>query len=454
MDNVLRTPVQKWSGVPQLPGLTGRIPPDRRGAIVLSTAGSLGDLYPVLSIAHSLDRMGVEVRLLLSPEDCDVARSWGLLANPIGLTKAELADRLGTPVDDLAEDFLRNPIPLLRRVAIPMIPTLLPEIEEACVGAACVAGTLLAFGAAMAAERRGLPYVPLVLQPAMTFSALAPARGPGFDLAVPNPTHAPARLWNRGVMGLGRQVLRRGLSGPLDRVRRSVDLPPHRGTPLIDPGPRNVPIRLGLWSERFAAVPDDAPDGLIAMGFPRAPAGNLPDSVQEWLDAGPPPLVVTLGSIAQNIGGRAFWPEAVTLARTLGLRAVLLHGKATLPPGAAGDDILALPALPHAPLFPQAAAILHHGGIGTTAEALRAARPQLVMPIGGDQPDNAARLVRMGVAVSIPRKRFTARRAAPLLRGLLDRFEYGEAADLGRRIEDEDGALLAAMHLAQIAAQA
>ena len=67
--------------------------------------------------------------------------------------------------------------------------------------------------------------------------------------------------------------------------------------------------------------------------------------------------------------------------------------------------------------------------------------------------DTAARLVRLGVATAIPRKRFTAKHALPLLRDLLDGFDYAGAAALGRRIGDEDGALLAAMHLAQIAAQ-
>lgn len=420
----------------------------RRGAVVLTTAGSLGDLYPVLSIARSLDRMGMEVRLLLSPDDCDVARSWGLLATPVGPTKAQIAADLGVSFDKLADDFFRNPLPFLRRVVIPSIPETLPQIEEACIGAACVAGTVLTFAAAIASERAGLPFVPLTLQPALAFSALDPPRGPGLDLAVRDPRNLVTRGWNRAVMGAAKTVLRAGLSLPLNELRAGLDLPPHQGTPMVDPGMESVPIRLGLWSETFAPIPDDAPPGLITVGFPRAPLGELSTSVQAWLDAGPPPLVVTLGSVAQGIGGPSFWDEAVRLARALGLRSVLLHGQARVPDGL---DILPLPHAPHGPLFPQAAAILHHGGMGTAAEALRSGRPQLVVPIGGDQPDNAARLGRMGMAVTLPRRRFKATRAVPLLRGLLERFDYAHATDLAERIAHEDGALLAAMHLAQIA---
>ena len=448
MANVVRTPFRKWSGVSHLSGLEGRIPPSRRGAVVLTTAGSLGDLYPVLSIARSLDRIGVEVRLLLSPDDCVIARSWGLLATPVGPTRAQVAADLGVSFDRLANDFFHIPMPFLRRVVFPAIPDTLPQIEEACIGAACVAGTVMTFTAAIAAERAGLPFVPLTLQPTLAFSALDPPRGPGMDLAVRTPRNPVTRGWNRAVMGTARSVLRAGLSPSLNRVRARLDLPPHHGTPMVDPGMEAVPIRLGLWSESFAPVPDDAPPGLIAVGFPRAPLGDLSASVQAWLEAGPPPLVVTLGSIAQGIGGPAFWDEAVRLSRALGLRSVLLHGQAEVPDGL---DILSLPHTPHAPLFPQAAAILHHGGMGTAAEALRSGRPQLVVPIGGDQPDNAARLTRMGVAVTLPRRQFSASRAMPKLRELLERFDYAHATDLGERIAHEDGALLAAMHLAQIA---
>ncbi|WP_179380463.1 nucleotide disphospho-sugar-binding domain-containing protein [Jannaschia marina] len=449
MTDTLRPPLPQWSGVSRLPGLEGRIPVARRGAVVLATAGSLGDLYPVLSVARSLEDLGVETRLLLSPDDCEIARSWGLLATSLGPSRAELCAMLGQSEDAIAAAFLRDPLPFLRRVAIPMTAELMPEIDLACRGAACVSGTLLAFGAAFGAERAGLPFVPLLLQPLMQASRLDPPRSRGFDLMRPAPATALGRGWNALVLGAIRGTLGLALRGPMNRLRRDLGLPPLAGTPLLDPGAADVPLRLGLWSDRFAPRPADAPRELRPVGFPRSPLGHLPPDVSAWLAEGPPPLVVTLGSIAQGLAGDGFYDRAVALARAMGLRAVVLHGQAA--PPAPSPDVLARPALPHAPLFPEAAAVLHHGGIGTTAETLRAGRPHLVVPIGGDQPDNAARLERLGLAVTLTPKRFTPERALPPLRRLLECFDYAAAAELATHLTAEDGAEAAARNLAQIA---
>ena len=442
-----RTPPLPWSGVSRLPGLEGRIPPSRRGAIVLTTLGSLGDLYPVLSIARALEETGVETRLALSPDDCEVARSWGLLSTPLGPSHAEAEIITGMSRDAIAAHVLRDMGPLLRDHMIPMLPDLMAPMLELCHGAALVAGTAFALAGPLAAERAGLPYVPLALQPMLTFSPLDPPRARGFGAAISRPRIAPARAWNRGQIALAHAVLRARHRSGLNRVRAGIGLPQGQATPLIAQD-CDVPLRLGLWDAAFSPLPADRRDGWRLTGFPPAPEGHLPREVQTWLDAGPPPLVVTLGSIAQGIAGPRFWTEAVALARALGLRAVLLHGRAEVPQGA---DLLALPHAAHAPLFPQAAAVLHHGGIGTTAEALRAARPQLVVPIGGDQPDNAARVARLGYGVVLPARRFRADRAMPLVRGLLERFDYAGAVAFGHDIAAADGAREAARLLAGLA---
>jgi UDP:flavonoid glycosyltransferase YjiC (YdhE family) len=157
---------------------------------------------------------------------------------------------------------------------------------------------------------------------------------------------------------------------------------------------------------------------------------------------------VTLGSVAHGLIGAGFWDEAVAMARAVGLRAVLLHGEAEAP---SGPDVLTLPYAPHSRLFPEAAAIVHHGGIGTTAEALRAGKPQIVLPIGADQPDNAARLQDLGVAATVPARRFTAALGAEALSRLLDGFDHVEAQTLAREIAGTDGAAEAALLLGQVA---
>jgi UDP:flavonoid glycosyltransferase YjiC (YdhE family) len=166
----------------------------------------------------------------------------------------------------------------------------------------------------------------------------------------------------------------------------------------------------------------------------------MPPELVRFLDAGPPPLVFTLGTSAVADAG-PFYEHSVTAAKLLGLRAVLLVGKdprnrpASLPEG-----IVAFDYAPYSELFPQAAAIVHQGGIGTTAQAMRSGRPMLIMPYAHDQPDNAERLRRLGIARTIARHRYSPARAAAELRHLLDNPSYSQRAlEIGEQVRQEDG---------------
>jgi UDP:flavonoid glycosyltransferase YjiC (YdhE family) len=108
---------------------------------------------------------------------------------------------------------------------------------------------------------------------------------------------------------------------------------------------------------------------------------------------------------------------------------------------------------PHDALFPRAAAIVHHGGVGTTGQALRSGRPMLVVPHAHDQPDNAARVSRLGVARSLDAGAYTAARAAAHLRQLLDEPSYRERADaVGKIVQSENGAKAACDAIDQVLA--
>jgi UDP:flavonoid glycosyltransferase YjiC (YdhE family) len=128
---------------------------------------------------------------------------------------------------------------------------------------------------------------------------------------------------------------------------------------------------------------------------------ELTQELKQFLDAGEPPIVFTLGSAAVLDPGN-FYQESIQAAKQLNRRAVLLIGKNT-PPKNLSEDILAVNYAPYSQIFPHACAIVHQGGIGTTAQALRAGRPTLVMPYSHDQPDNAARVNRLGTSRTIPR---------------------------------------------------
>jgi rhamnosyltransferase subunit B len=144
---------------------------------------------------------------------------------------------------------------------------------------------------------------------------------------------------------------------------------------------------------------------------------RLPPEVARFLEAGPAPLVFTLGSSAVSAAG-PFYQESVEAVRRLGHRAVLLVGTdpQNHPPEPLPAGVLAVPYAPHGDLFPRALAIIHQGGIGTTGQTLRAGRPMLVVPYAFDQPDNAVRVMNLGVARTLLPKHYAAMRVVKQVR--------------------------------------
>jgi len=137
-----------------------------------------------------------------------------------------------------------------------------------------------------------------------------------------------------------------------------------------------------------------------------------------------------------------FYEQSIAAAERLGRRAVLLIGpdprnkpRRPLPPQMAAFEYA-----PYSELFPRASAIVHQGGVGTTAQAMRSGRPMLVIPFAHDQPDNATRVVRLGIARTISRGRYNAGHAAHELRLLLENAAYAKrATEVGAQIRREDG---------------
>lgn len=136
-----------------------------------------------------------------------------------------------------------------------------------------------------------------------------------------------------------------------------------------------------------------------------------------------------------------FWRHAIETALHLGRRAILLTGKPAKELGALPSTIAAFPYLPYSRVFPHAAAIVHSSGIGTLAQALASGRPQLIVPVAFDQPDNARRTVALGVARSVPFQKASANAMARELKALLETPAYAErGAAVGKSVRGEDGA--------------
>jgi UDP:flavonoid glycosyltransferase YjiC (YdhE family) len=210
---------------------------------------------------------------------------------------------------------------------------------------------------------------------------------------------------------------------------------------------------IALYSSLLGGTQPDYPTPALIAGF--APydsedgrSTGLDPGLEQFLRAGEPPLVFTLGSAIVKIPG-SFYPESLATARRLGKRAVLLVGES--PTGANGraanglaTDVYVCGYAPHSLLFPRAAAVIHQGGVGTLAQALRSGHPQLVVPFFADQADNAARAKRIGVARVLRPGRYAAALAERELATLLTDQYKARAAQVREHLAAEDGSASAA----------
>jgi rhamnosyltransferase subunit B len=203
-------------------------------------------------------------------------------------------------------------------------------------------------------------------------------------------------------------------------------------------------LNLAMFSSVLGRPQPDWPHNTVQTGFvfydQDGEAAHEP--LQDFLDSGPPPITFTLGSAAVMAPGR-FFEESAAAAHLLGRRALLLMGK-NARPASPSKDLFAADYAPYSRVFSQSACVVHQGGVGTTAQALRAGVPQLVMPYAFDQPDNAVRVTRIGAGLSLSRQRYRADKTARQLDRLLAASTYGEhAKEVARRVGSENGASVA-----------
>ncbi len=406
--------------------------------IVLTTHGTLGDLHPYLAIALELQARGHRPLIATSEYHRRRIEEAGIgfyaIRPDISFDDKELHKRLTEPRRGLERVIRELMLPVLRSTYY----DLLSGVEKDG-GADLLVSQILIFAAPLIAEKTGVRWISTELQPGAFMSAydppvLAPfpalsklrGLGPAFHSALFRFARLTARSWGE----------------PVRELRRELGL--FRGKDPLFEGRHSPHLVLALFSSALASRKPDWPENTLITGFPfydEEDAGSLTPELAQFLDEGEPPIVFTLGSSAVWDAGR-FYSESVGAAQKLGSRALLLVGDDPLnrPPEPLPENIIAVRYAPYARVFPRASVIVHQGGVGTTAQALRAGRPMLVMPFGGDQYDNGARVERLGAGRMIMRKQYTARSAALELKRLLENPGYRERAEvLGRQVEAENG---------------
>ena len=407
--------------------------------IVLNTFGSLGDLHPYLAVGIGLRHRGHDVCIATADVYRKKIEGEGLEFASVGPQLGELEGKQEA-IDKLWHP-RRGAEFLLREYILPRLEQSYEELLPVAQRADLLLTHMVGYAGPIVAEALNLPWLSVALQP-MAFMSR-------YDMPVLAPAPFLRHLRRLGpavtsvLIGFGTRVTQ-PWADLIVQLRKKLGLPRSAGNPILGtPSPYGT---LAMFSRHFAQPQADWPAKVTVTGFayydkhgeiPGQPADLVDRGLAAFLASGDAPLLFTLGSSAV-MSPQNFFKESLRATERLGMRAVFLVGRDGRRqfPEKLPESIYVASYAPYSELMPMAKAIIHQGGIGTTAQVLRAGRPMLVVPWGYDQPDNADRIQRLGVGSMLPRSRYSAERAANAL-AQISRYDQ-RAVQLGRVIAAED----------------
>ena len=389
--------------------------------ILLAPVGSHGDVHPFIAVGRTMKRRGHEVVLITSEPFRELAERHGFDFAPTGTADDYEAlihhPDLWHPTKALSVLFAGERPERLLRSAYAQIAA---HYER---GNTVLLGGTLGLAARIAHEKLGIPFLSVHLQPSAVLSLTDP---PAFAMMT-IPQWWPMWLRRALFWYADRRVLDPLMAPAVNRLRTDLGLKPIRR--IYGPWRHSPQRLLALYPEWYGPA-RDTPEHLRHVGFVHYDQEEqaVPPAVEAFLQAGPPPVVVSFGSAMRQ--GGPYFAAAVEALTTLNRRGLILAKSGSQIPANLPATILQADYVPFSAVLPRCAAILHHGGIGTAAQALRAGVPQFLMPMAFDQPDNAVRLEKLGVAVSLPAPRFREPHVSRLLRTLLESPGYRSAASV------------------------
>jgi UDP:flavonoid glycosyltransferase YjiC (YdhE family) len=409
--------------------------------VVLATIGSGGDVHPFIALARALVARGHGATLVVNPAFEGAVKEagvgyWPMADEVFDFSKAMTWKNVTHP--------RKGGVVVVRDMVLPESRRIFLEVTKAvrATKAAVVVAHHICLGAAWAAEKRGVPVVRVGLAPMAWFN-------PRDQIVLGDvfPKN-PGRWTMRAGVWLARRMLAWEMDKAVNAARRDLGLPEGREWFLHESAGEGA--KLGLWSPALRGPLPGDPAGGVVCGFPwhdRAahPAfdeGETRGFLEACAAKGERAVVFTLGTAVVH-GAGGYFHAAAEACKRLGVPGLLVCGREDLLPKRS-----ALPAgvkvssyAPFSAVFPLGGVNVHHGGIGTTAQGMRAGRPTVVTPVSYDQFDHAARLERMGVSATVHFAKVTGERLARAVRKVMeDAGAAAKAAGLARRLEGEDGA--------------
>ncbi|MBE1160098.1 glycosyltransferase family 1 protein [Dyella sp. 7MK23] len=399
--------------------------------MAIFTVGTQGDIRPCVALGVGLQRAGYPVRIVTSDNFESLVRGNGLDFRPL-TANFQTLHRDYPELSDQGLD-LSAMVRLSRRFYRQWAMHWADEGMAASEGAGLLVGVGASSLLAKAlSEARDIPFVNAQLQP-LTPSRLVP------PLVLSGAGKLPPAL-NMAMFKVLRMMMWYAMKPAInDVLRPQLGLPRY---PWNGPRVRQHRVLYG-FSRHVVPRPADWPDTAQITGywFLNQPEWQPSQALREFLEAGPKPIYVGFGSMISN-GAEQFTAHVLDAVRKSGQRAVLSTGWGGLSgeEGAQDGQIFFIRSAPHDWLFPRMAAAVHHGGAGTTAAAVRAGIPSVIVPFFGDQPFWARCLQREGAAPAIvDRRKLNAETLAAGIETAVDNVMRGAAASLGQRVRAEDG---------------
>ena len=404
--------------------------------ITIIAMGSRGDIQPYIALGTGLKAAGHFVRLMSHENFERLVSSYGLEFWPVA---GDVQALLETPeMRDLVEK--GNLLAISKYIAKAAERAAIDSAREgwrAAQGMDLLIGGIggIFIGTALA-QRLGIPFLQAYLLP-FTPTAAFPA------VIVPQSLSKLGGMFNRFSHHLFRQIMWQGGRAANNLARQTIlDLPaaPFFG-PFNSASLQQTPVLYGFSPAALSPPSDWKNTHVTGYWFlDEAPNWTPPPALIDFLDNGESPLYIGFGSMTSSKPEEIANLVIAALART-GQRGILQSGWGGLSKADLPETVLMVDSIPHSWLFPRVAAVVHHGGAGTTAAGLRAGVPSIVIPFFGDQPFWGQRVADLGVGTTpIPRKQLTVESLAKAIGQVVtDRSMRQRAADLGAKIQAEDG---------------
>jgi UDP:flavonoid glycosyltransferase YjiC (YdhE family) len=406
--------------------------------IVLSTFGSLGDVHPKIALGLEIRKRGHEVVF-------NVMEAYREKFDALGFKIVPLRPSIAPADRDLVRRLMDNKTGselMFNEILMPNLRQMYEDVMKAIEGADIILTGEVVLPIKSVVEKTGIKWISTSLAPISFLSTDDPSVYPNAEFL--EHFRFMPKLFHSFILAAARKVFHKWFK-PYREFRRELGLSENHD-PMFGDKYSNL-LHLAMFSKVLATPQPDWAKSTVQTGFcfydGQLDMGNMHEDLQKFLDAGEPPVVFTLGSAAV-MDARDFFEQSIETAKMLKQRAVMLYGLINEPPKGLDAERVGFDYAPYSQIFPKAAAVVHQGGIGTTAQVLRAGVPMLVMPYSHDQPDNAARCRRLGVAEIISRNDYQAKKAARKLDKLLSDSSYKTKAIEAKKIVDSEGGTQAA----------